>query len=289
MAQTKILSKNRLSKAALLISLASLGACSSTPNDDAASSALTTQQGISATSLEQVTYSPLALPVEFDFEINNESQNLVLDGFTSKIAAFELPADQGQLQISLESYADKTLYPASIKVMNQDGKVLAQKDFSEAEYDPAYMAKQDSFDLSVNVIPSYTDETLKLLIYTKKDDQYGLSTVMHPAKIFAINKGTVPPNIKDPQIAHAQSGKLSLEIQSSYSNSQISYASQSSGAKTNVYAPALEETQSYYLDSIEKSVAAGDLDKAMKLMDEAQRLGVKNARQTFIKAVKAQQ
>lgn len=50
--------------------------------------------------------------------------------------------------------------------------------------------------------------------------------------------------------------------------------------------PMLNDTESYFNNGIKQAVAKGDIDKALKLMNEAERLGSKSARSTFIGAVK---
>jgi maltose operon protein len=50
--------------------------------------------------------------------------------------------------------------------------------------------------------------------------------------------------------------------------------------------PMLNDTESYFNQGIKDAVAKGDVDKALKLLDEAERLGSKSARSTFISSVK---
>jgi len=48
----------------------------------------------------------------------------------------------------------------------------------------------------------------------------------------------------------------------------------------------LNDTEKYFNDGIRRAVKAGDIDKALKLMNEAERLGSSSARATFISSVK---
>lgn len=50
--------------------------------------------------------------------------------------------------------------------------------------------------------------------------------------------------------------------------------------------PMLNDTESYFNTAIKNAVAKGDVDKALKLLDEAERLGSTSARSTFISSVK---
>ncbi len=51
----------------------------------------------------------------------------------------------------------------------------------------------------------------------------------------------------------------------------------------------LSETEAFYQSQIEKAVKAGDIDKAMKLVGEAERAGSTKAKSVFIDAVKRSQ
>ncbi|MFQ8200827.1 maltose operon protein MalM, partial [Klebsiella pneumoniae] len=50
--------------------------------------------------------------------------------------------------------------------------------------------------------------------------------------------------------------------------------------------PMLSDTETYFNNGIKQAVKQGDIDKALKLMNEAERLGSKSARSTFISSVK---
>lgn len=58
-------------------------------------------------------------------------------------------------------------------------------------------------------------------------------------------------------------------------------------AQTAKAEPMLDDTETYFNNGIKQAVAKGDIGKALKLMNEAERLGSKSARSTFIGAVKA--
>lgn len=51
-------------------------------------------------------------------------------------------------------------------------------------------------------------------------------------------------------------------------------------------APMLGETENYFNQAIKDAVKAGDVDKALKLLNEAEHLGSTSARKTFIGSVK---
>ncbi|MNP34929.1 maltose regulon periplasmic protein [compost metagenome] len=137
---------------------------------------------------------------------------------------------------------------------------------------------------------------------------------MHPAKAFARANGTVEPDIKDPVIPHSPWGLVQIEVvdtakgqgleavfKPEYSDkvamSQAQPAIAATAATTAVVAPTpskpapamLTETETFYNSQIEKAVKAGDIDKAMQLVSEAERAGSTKAKSVFIDAVKRSQ
>ena len=106
------------------------------------------------------------------------------------------------------------------------------------------------------------------------------------------------PDIPDPIARHTTDGLLKLKVKTSSSSSVLVgplFGSSGPGPVTvgNTAAPApqksepmLNDTESYFNQAIKEAVAKGDVDKALKLLDEAERLGSKSARSTFISSVK---
>jgi maltose operon protein len=52
--------------------------------------------------------------------------------------------------------------------------------------------------------------------------------------------------------------------------------------------PPAPESEALFNDAIRAAVAEGNIDRALKLMEDAERFGSKTARQTFIDAVNRQ-
>ena len=141
------------------------------------------------------------------------------------------------------------------------------------------------------------------------------TTLLDPAKAYAKGVGNAVPDIPDPIARHTTDGLLKLKVKTSSSSSVLVgplFGSSGPGPVTvgNTAAPAvtyaapaaavaapapqpvkksepmLNDTESYFNQGIKDAVAKGDVDKALKLLDEAERLGSKSARSTFISSVK---
>ncbi|MDR4410371.1 maltose operon protein MalM, partial [Bacillus anthracis] len=122
---------------------------------------------------------------------------------------------------------------------------------------------------------------------------------------FAKGAGTTTPYIPNPGAPHALDGVGKLKVKTSTSSSVLVglfFGASGTGPGTvgntaaPVAAPApvapkksepmLNDTESYFNKAIKDAVAKGDVDKALKLLDEAERLGSTSARSTFISSVK---
>ena len=141
--------------------------------------------------------------------------------------------------------------------------------------------------------------------------------MLDPAKAYAKGTGNAIPDIPDPIARHVTDGTLKLKVKTnsgssvlvgplfgSSSNGPVTvgntaapvYAAPAAAAPVAASAPApaptkpsepvLNDTETYFNNAIKQAVKRGDVDKALKLLDEAERLGSTTARSTFISSVK---
>lgn len=154
----------------------------------------------------------------------------------------------------------------------------------------------------------------------------GTTQMIHPAKLAAKTQHRAIPDIADPIAQHAETGHLAITVGDVNLGDRITTSIGGwllgddhavSGARTERQsrprAPApqptatqatpaprqqpslqaqpqpgnmLPETEQFYLNEIKKAVAAKDIDKALTLVNEAERIGSSKARPTFVEAVK---
>ena len=144
-----------------------------------------------------------------------------------------------------------------------------------------------------------------MLVFTTEKDLQQTTTLIDPAKAYAKGAGNAVPDIPDPIARHTTDGVLKLKVKTNSGSSVLVgplFGSSGNGPVTvgntaaPVVAPApapaaksepmLDDTETYFNNGIKQAVAKGDIDKALKLMNEAERLGSKSARSTFISSVK---
>lgn len=173
----------------------------------------------------------------------------------------------------------------------------------------------DRLEGVMRLTPALGQQKLYMLVFTTDKDLQQTTTLLDPAKAYAKGVGNAIPDIPDPIARHTTDGLLKLKVKTSSSSSVLVgplFGSSGPGPVTvgNTAAPAvayaapaatvatpapqpvkksepmLNDTESYFNQGIKDAVAKGDVDKALKLLDEAERLGSKSARSTFISSVK---
>lgn len=166
----------------------------------------------------------------------------------------------------------------------------------------------DRLEGVMRLTPALGQQKLYVLVFTTDKDLQQTTTLLDPAKAYAKGVGNAIPDIPDPIARHTTDGLLKLKVKTSSSSSVLVgplFGSSGPGPVTvgNTAAPAvtyaapapqpvkksepmLNDTESYFNQGIKDAVAKGDVDKALKLLDEAERLGSKSARSTFISSVK---
>jgi maltose operon protein len=148
-------------------------------------------------------------------------------------------------------------------------------------------------------------------VYTTRQDLATTTQLLDPAKAYAMGVGNAVPDIPDPIARHSSTGELHLKVRSEQNMGSVMIGlplTNSSapapvvvGSTAPAPAPAapvagpapaapaepmLNDTEAYFNNAIKQAVKAGDIDKALKLMNEAEKLGSTTARKTFIGSVK---
>ena len=164
----------------------------------------------------------------------------------------------------------------------------------------------DRLEGVMRLTPALGQQKLYVLVFTTEKDLQQTTQLLDPAKAYAKGVGNSVPDIPDPIARHTTDGLLKLKVKTNSSSSVLVgplFGSSAPAPVTvgNTAAPAvaapapapvkksepmLNDTESYFNTAIKNAVAKGDVDKALKLLDEAERLGSTSARSTFISSVK---
>ena len=269
---------------------------------------------IPTSDLQQLTWTPVDQSKVQSTQIAVGGQTLNVPGITGKVVAYSVPANIGELTLTLTSEVNKqtNVFAPNVLILDQNMTPSAYFPSSYFTYQAPGVMSADRLEGEMRLTPALGQQKLYVLVFTTEKDLQQTTTLLDPAKAYAKGIGNVVPDIPDPVAKHTTDGLVKLKVKTNSSSSVLVgplFGSSGPAPVTvgNTAAPAyaapvaapvaapapaakaepmLNDTESYFNNGIKQAVAKGDIDKALKLMNEAERLGSKSARSTFIGAVK---
>ena len=277
----------------------------------------TAAPAIPTAALQQLTWTPVDQSKTQSTQLATAGQRLDVAGITGPVAAYSVPANIGELTLTLTSEVNKqtSVFAPNVLILDQNMTPSAFFPSSYFTYQEPGVMSADRLEGVMRLTPALGQQKLYVLVFTTDKDLQQTTTLLDPAKAYAKGVGNAVPDIPDPIARHTPDGLLKLKVKTSSSSSVLVgplFGSSGPGPVTvgNTAAPAvtyaapaaavaapapqpvkksepmLNDTESYFNQGIKDAVAKGDVDKALKLLDEAERLGSKSARSTFISSVK---
>lgn len=275
----------------------------------AVSSDVATAPAIPAETLQRLPWVPLVPPANETLTLDSSSSRINQGDVQGAVAAFALPADRGSLEIRLSSVAEnRSVYAPNVLVLDEQMRPAAFYPSSYFPYQQPGVISSDRLEGTLKLTPALGQKQIYMLVYTTRQDLARTTQMVDPAKAYAAGVGNAVPAIPDPVARHSDSGTLKIKISAEQQSGNIMIgqaftapapapvvvgntaprpaAPAPAPAPAKPAEPMLNDTESYFNQAITKAVKAGEIDKALKLLDEAERLGSKTARQTFIGSVK---
>ncbi|QMD49912.1 maltose operon protein MalM [Citrobacter freundii] len=277
----------------------------------------TAAPAIPTAALQQLIWTPVDQSKTQSTQLATAGQRLDVAGITGPVAAYSVPANIGELTLTLSSEVNKqtSVFAPNVLILDQNMTPSAFFPSSYFTYQEPGVMSADRLEGVMRLTPALGQQKLYVLVFTTDKDLQQTTTLLDPAKAYAKGVGNAIPDIPDPIARHTTDGLLKLKVKTSSSSSVLVgplFGSSGPGPVTvgNTAAPAvayaapaaavaapapqpvkksepmLNDTESYFNQAIKDAVAKGDVDKALKLLDEAERLGSKSARSTFISSVK---
>ena len=271
---------------------------------------------IPTSALQQLTWTPVDQSKVQSTQLATGGQSLNVPGITGNVAAYSVPANIGELTLTLTSEVNKqtNVFAPNVLILDQNMTPSAFFPSSYFTYQAPGVMSADRLEGVMRLTPALGQQKLYVLVFTTEKDLQQTTTLLDPAKAYAKGTGNAVPDIPDPVAKHITDGLVKLKVKTNSSSSVLvgplfgssgpapvtvgntAAPAYSAPAAAPVAAPApapaakaepmLDDTESYFNNGIKQEVAKGDIDKALKLMNEAERLGSKSARSTFIGAVK---
>ncbi|WP_140918280.1 maltose operon protein MalM [Limnobaculum xujianqingii] len=269
---------------------------------------VTTAPTLSGSKLQQLPWQPLVPPTSQTIKLDASSPQLSQGDIRGAVATIALPANRGTLEITLSSLVDnKSVYAPNVLVLDEQMRPAAYYPSERFAYAGPEVMDTDRLQGTLRLTPALGQQQIYMLVYTTNKDLQQTTKLTAPAKAYAKGVGNAVPDIPDPIAQHSEQGTLKVVVKSDQQNGnvmigQLMPTSSSDTAATAVIpAPAaapvakphaapekvLTDTEEYFNQSIRTAVKQGDIDKALKLLDEAERLGSTTARETFVGSMKS--
>jgi len=277
----------------------------------------TAAPAIPAAALQQLVWTPVDQSKPQTTQISTGGQPLNVPGISGSVVAYSVPANIGELTLTLTSEVNKqtSVFAPNVLILDQN---MTPSAFFPSEYftyqAPGVMSA-DRLEGVMRLTPALGQQKIYVLVFTTEKDLQQTTTLLDPAKAYAKGVGNAVPDIPDPIARHTTEGLVKLKVSTNSASSVLVgplFGSSGPGPVTvgntaaPVYAapaataaaapvaaapakkagPMLNDTETYFNNAIKQAVKSGDVDKALKLLDEAERLGSTTARSTFISSVK---
>lgn len=260
---------------------------------------------IPAAALQQLTWTPADQSRSQTANLATAGQRLDISGITGPVAAWSVPANIGELTLTLASEVQKRsqVFAPNVLILDENMHPAAFFPASYFTYQQPGVMNADRLEGVMRMTPALGQQKIYVLAFTTDKDLQQTTTLIDPAKAYAQGAGNAVPDIPDPLARHVTDGVLTLKVKASSSSSVLVgplFGSSAPGPVTvgntaapvaapppaSKPAPVLNDTESYFNQAIKQAASSGDIDKALKLLNEAERLGSTSARSTFISSVK---
>ena len=248
-------------------------------------------------SLQQLPYMPIPANFSGDVVIDPSAPAFEFQSGKSFLRAFALPSNSRSFEIRLYSQAGKTVLAPSAMLLDSQFRLTRLLGSEDFVYEPAAGLKGDSLDARLRIDRLYHDNPGNeqyLILFTSERQLAGQTVLQHPAKAHAKAHGNEPPNIPDPVARHAPVGVIKMVLiedgsASQQANSYVpprSIGMEMGNRLPTTPVPAvLPETQAYYRQGIDAALAGQDLERALRLADEAARVGDDSAKAYLLERI----
>ncbi|WP_193244329.1 MalM family protein [Vibrio navarrensis] len=244
-----------------------------------------TNAEVCCTDFAQFPYAQLNDNEDLKFDVDLASPVGTFSAGNSHFAAFRFSERSGDVTVTLSSLMiDDSVFAPEVLLLDNQFQVVETLKLQDFQILPS-----DAFT-RIRYIEKFTtnaEQTPYFVIYTPADQLGKQVTVDHPAKIRAKEFGEVMPMVVDPVYTYRLGGRIELQVETRKLR-PFRAAETVQSVQTPVVEKTIQaqpESQQFYLSAIEQAVAAGDIPKALSLLDEAKALNIPGAQETFVRAV----
>ena len=240
-----------------------------------------------------------------------------LAGTDSAVIGYKIPANQGTLNIKIKSLVvdNNHIFVPNVLVLDSNYNVSLKYPASQFKKAEERGLEGNQLQVELSLTPVSGQDFVYVLLYTTEQDLNGQTQFTHPAKLYEKAKGNQPPAIADIMVKHTNSGKIELEVDGIQSTQFVGlgniakggaiFESKAQTASTQsvgeakptankmqqsvknepLAQPVEQTTEQYFNQAVKSALKNHDINKAMNLVNEAEKLGLTQPRKIFLQQV----
>ncbi|BFU59970.1 MULTISPECIES: maltose operon protein MalM [Rodentibacter] len=266
-----------------------------------------TPNHINSTVLSQLDWQDVSFSETLTTTLNTQQKEdfiIPFAGIESPVAAYRIPANQGALEINIASpvIKDQVFVPSAI-VLDSQFKIAANYSSSDFKFEEERGFQPNRFVAKLNLTPTPNQDYIYLLVYTTAKDVQKTTQILHPAKSFAKATGKQPPAIADIEVKHSLYGEISVNVTAAggtrfigiptdiftgkkpSSDRTVGQSIQQLTQKNKSVVAVDTETEAYFKQAVTKALKQNDVNRALNLVNEAEKLGLTSPRKIFLQQV----
>ncbi|GGO87387.1 maltose operon protein [Marinobacterium nitratireducens] len=248
--------------------------------------------------LSTLPFRDLPVGAKLSISISDDTPRFRFDEGDSRFVAFRLPDAGRSFEVTLTSLVAEEVFQPRVLLLDSAMRPTRVFDADAFPYRPARGFAPDALQGRLRI-----DGERYLIVYTTPYQRSGATRLEHPAKTFARAHGNEPPSIPDPVVPHGDTGliEIRLDAQGGFAPGQrllqpllaVAGTAGAEAAQGTVAPPeaaqedALPETERYFRGAIDAALSSGDLDRALRLAEEARKAGAEGARSHLLERLQS--
>lgn len=178
---------------------------------------------IPAAALQQLVWTPVDQSKTQTTQLAAGGQSLNVPGISGPVAAFSVPANIGELTLTLTSEVNKqtSVFAPNVLILDQS---MTPSAFFPSDYfsyqEPGVMSA-DRLEGVMRLTPALGQQKIYVLVFTTEKDLQQTTKLVDPAKAYAKGTGNAVPDIPDPHARHTTDGLIKLKVSTNSASSVL--------------------------------------------------------------------
>lgn len=169
---------------------------------------------IPSAALQQLIWTPVDQSKTQTTQLATGGQQLNVPGISGPVAAYSVPANIGELTLTLTSEVNKqtSVFAPNVLILDQNMTPSAFFPSSYFTYQEPGVMSADRLEGVMRLTPALGQQKLYVLVFTTEKDLQQTTQLLDPAKAYAKGVGNSIPDIPDPVARHTTDGLLKLKV-----------------------------------------------------------------------------